>query len=211
MVHGKLPLCQCNKFVKKFKILKPPPSLIRYDSEGGIFLNRIQIEEAIEEHGEHLLKIAYFIVKNRATAEDIVQDVFVKLLGKTKYEERGQQRAYLTKLTANRSKDYLRSWRYRMIRLIGANEKTFSVQHRDEMQVLEEKYEIGHAILQLPLKYREPIIYYYYEEWPLIEIANHLHMPLNTVKTHLRKGRELLRQSLEKEKWEVLLDESLEG
>lgn len=199
------------KNVKKFVILKPPPSLIRYYSEGGIFLNRIQIEEAIEEHGEHLLKIAYFIVKNRATAEDIVQDVFVQLLGKTKYEERGQQRAYLTKLTANRSKDYLRSWRYRMTQLIGPSEKTSSAQQRDELQVLEEKYEIGHAILQLPLKYREPIIYYYYEQWPLIEIANHLHIPLNTVKTHLRKGRELLRQSLEKGKWEVLLDESMEG
>ena len=169
-------------------IFETPPLRIRYDSEGGIFLNRLQIEEAIAEHGEHLLKIAYFIVKNRATAEDIVQDVFVQLLGKTKYEERGQQRAYLTKLTANRSKDYLRSWRYRMTQLIGASEKTSSFKRSDELQVLEEKYEIGHAILQLPLKCREPIIYYYYEEWPIIEIANHLHIPLNTVKTHLRKG-----------------------
>ena len=149
-------------------------------------------------------------MKNRATAEDIVQDVFLQLLGKTKYEERGQQRAYLTKLTANRSKDYLRSWRYRMTQLVGTNEKS-AASHRDELQVLEEKYEIGHAILQLPLKYREPIIYYYYEQWPLIEIANHLHIPLNTVKTHLRKGRELLRQSLKNEKWEVLINESLEG
>ena len=179
--------------------------------KGGFFLNRLQIEEVIAEHGEHLLKIAYFIVKNRATAEDIVQDVFVQLLGKTKYEEPGQQRAYLTKLTANRSKDYLRSWRYRMTQLVGTKEKTSSFQQHDELQMLEEKYEIGQAILQLPLKYREPIIYYYYEQWPLIEIANHLHIPLNTVKTHLHKGRELLRKSLENEKWGVLLDESVEG
>ena len=172
-------------------ILKLSPSRIRYDSEGEIFLNRLQIEEAIAEQGEHLLKIAYFIVKNRATAEDILQDVFVQLFGKTKNEERGQQRAYLTKLTANRSKDYLRSWRYRMTQLVGANEKTSSVQQHDELQVLEEKYEFGQAILQLPLKYREPIIYYYYEQWPLIEIANYLHIPLNTVKTHLRRGRDL--------------------
>ena len=150
-------------------------------------------------------------MKNRATAEDIVQDVFVKLLGKTKYDERGQQRAYLTKLTANRSKDYLRSWRYRMIQLKGSSKKKPSLLHRDELQVVEEKFHIGQAILQLPLKYREPIIYYYYEQWPLIEIANHLHIPLNTVKTHLRKGRELLRKSLENDQWEVLLDEYLEG
>ena len=174
-------------------------------------MNQMQLQQAIEEHGEHMLKIAYFIVKNRATAEDIVQDVFVQLLGSTNYEERGIFRAYLTKITANRAKDHLRSWRYRMIQLVGDRESEASVRHRDELLVDDEKSELGGAILALPLKYREPIILYYYEEMPLIEIAGHLKLPINTVKTHLRKARQLLKRSLHKGDWEVLIDESMEA
>ena len=174
-------------------------------------MNQYQIQHAIEQHGEHLLKIAFFIVKNRATAEDIVQDVFVQQLHKSTYEERGNLRAYLTKLTANRAKDHLRSWRYRMIQLFGERESTSTVNYRDALQVVEEKSEIGEAILDLPLKYREPILLYYYEELPLVEIAAHLKLPVNTVKTHLRKGRQLLQASLEKGDWEVLSDESMEA
>ena len=174
-------------------------------------MNQLQLQQAIEEHGEHMLKIAYFIVKNRATAEDIVQDVFVQLLGQTNYEERGTLRAYLTKITANRAKDHLRSWRYRMVQLLGEREPNSSVTQRDELLIKDEKSELGEAILALPLKYREPIILYYYDEMPIIEIAGHLKLPINTVKTHLRKARQLLQRSLHKGDWEVLIDESMEA
>jgi DNA-directed RNA polymerase specialized sigma24 family protein len=36
-----------------------------------------EIEEIIAEHGDYLLRVAYLYVKNNATAEDIVQDVFI--------------------------------------------------------------------------------------------------------------------------------------
>lgn len=173
-------------------------------------MNQQQLEQCIEAYGEHLLKIAYFYVKNKATAEDIVQDVFLHFYTKNQYDERGQMRAYLTKLTANRCKDYLRSWSYK--KLIYLNKESNSgADSRDELIVLEEKYQIGAAILKLPLKLREPIILYYYEELSVKEIADHLHMPLNTVKTHLRKGRERLKAELQSEQWEVLLDESMEA
>lgn len=37
----------------------------------------LAIEEVIEEYGDYLLRIAYLYVKNEATAEDLVQDVFI--------------------------------------------------------------------------------------------------------------------------------------
>ncbi|MFP3813394.1 RNA polymerase sigma factor, partial [Bacillus sp. SIMBA_005] len=37
----------------------------------------MEIEQIIAEHGDYLLKVAYLYVKNEATAEDIVQDVFI--------------------------------------------------------------------------------------------------------------------------------------
>ena len=41
-----------------------------------------KIEEVIAEHGDYLLRVAYLYVKNRATAEDIVQDVFISFYQK---------------------------------------------------------------------------------------------------------------------------------
>ena len=67
------------------------------------------IEQIIDEHSAHLLRLAYFYTKNRHAAEDIVQDVLIKFC-EAPYEERGQLRAYLTRLTINKSKDYLKSW-----------------------------------------------------------------------------------------------------
>lgn len=154
----------------------------------------------MEQHTAHLLRLAYFYTKNRHAAEDIVQDVFIKMLD-THYEERGQLQAYLTRLTINKSKDYLKSWAYRKIQF----DTKWRLIRTDPDHVIqqEERSVIGAAILQLPLKYREPILLYYYEELSVLDIADVLGLSENTVKTRLRRAREQLKPKLTGE-WEVL-------
>lgn len=164
------------------------------------------LEKIIDEHAEHLLRLAYFYVKDRHAAEDIVQEVFIKFSLQA-YEERGHLRAYLSTLTINKSKDYLKSWHYKKIIV---QEKLFlgrAKVHRDELIEAEERSKIGAAILALSLQYREPILLYYYEEMKIAEIAIVLNIPENTVKTRLRRAREALKPFLKQEEWEVLMDE----
>ncbi|MGE7693675.1 sigma-70 family RNA polymerase sigma factor [Lysinibacillus sp. NPDC094177] len=161
------------------------------------------LEEIMDDHAEHLLRLAYFYVKNSHAAEDIVQEVFIKF-SQHDYEERGQLRAYLSRLTINKSKDYLRSWHYKKLIL---QEKIFPVKaniQRDALIEAEERSHIGAAILKLPLTYREPIILYYYEEMKIAEIAQVLGIVENTVKTRLRRAREALKSLLKQGEWEVL-------
>ncbi|WP_342535551.1 sigma-70 family RNA polymerase sigma factor [Lysinibacillus sp. FSL K6-1151] len=161
------------------------------------------LEEIIDEHAEHLLRLAYFYVKNRQTAEDIVQEVFIKF-SQRGYEERGQLRAYLSTLTINQSKDYLKSWHYRKLLF---QEKLFPLQghkQRDELVAAEERSQIGAAILKLSLAYREPVILYYFEEMRIRDIAQLLGIAENTVKTRLKRAREALKPHLKQEEWEVL-------
>jgi RNA polymerase sigma factor (sigma-70 family) len=161
------------------------------------------LEEIIDEHAEHLLRLAYFYVKNRQTAEDIVQEVFIKF-SQRDYEERGQLRAYLSTLTINQSKDYLKSWHYRKLLF---QEKLFPLQghkQRDELVAAEERSQIGAAILKLSLAYREPVILYYFEEMKIRDIAQLLGIAENTVKTRLKRAREALKPHLKQEEWEVL-------
>lgn len=76
------------------------------------------IEQIIEEHGDYLLKVAYLYVKNKATAEDIVQDVFIAFYQKQgQFRQEASLRTYLVKMTVNRSHDYLRSWKSKRLTL----------------------------------------------------------------------------------------------
>ncbi|WP_235801793.1 RNA polymerase sigma factor [Ureibacillus manganicus] len=57
------------------------------------------------------------------------------------------------------------------------------------------------------MKQREPIMYYYFEEMPIKEIARLLNITESTVKTRLTRGKELLKNKLVEVEWEVLLNE----
>ena len=64
---------------------------------------------------------------------------------------------------------------------------------------------IGEAVLSLPIKYREVIILYYYEELHTADIATLLQQPESTIRTRLRRAREKLRPELSRE-WEDLYE-----
>ena len=53
------------------------------------------------------------------------------------------------------------------------------------------------AIMMLPIKYREVVYLFYYEELPIKEIALLTEVGDNTVKTRLRRAKELLKERLE--------------
>lgn len=167
-----------------------------------------ELEEIMQQHTERLIRLAFYYVKDLQSAEDIVQDVFIKFYdNQQNYEERGELRAYLSRLVINKSKDYLRSWTYRKIQV---QQKIFAKQaimKRDMLVQQDEQTLVENAILALPLKQREVLIYFYFEEMPVIEIAELLSIPESTVKTRLRRGRELLKPKLQHIEWEVLLHE----
>ena len=114
-----------------------------------------QLEKTVDEYSTHLLRIAYFYTKNRHAAEDIVQDVFIKYM-QANYEERGQLKSYLSMLTINKSKDYLKSWAYKKLKF--ETKWLMKTTDKDHLIQQEERSKIGAAILTLPLKYREPLL-----------------------------------------------------
>ena len=166
-------------------------------------MNSAELEQVMDEHGEHLLKMAYFYLRDHELAKDIVQEVFISFYEKSNYQEQGKLRAYLTKLTVNRCKDHLRSWSFRNLKF---NKDWIETIHtgRDRLIVQEEKSAIAIAVLSLPVKYREIIVFYYYEELTMKETASFLNLSENTVKTRMIKARKLLKNELSADYWEVL-------
>lgn len=158
----------------------------------------------MEEHTDLLFRIAFYYVKDSYLAEDIVQDVFIKFYH-SNYEEKGELRAYLSRITANACKDYLKSWTYRKLQF---TEKIFQKEkflHKDRLVQKEELNLIDRAVLALPLKQREAIVYHFLESLSVKEISALLDVPETTVKSRIKSGKDLLKQKLVKEEWEVLL------
>ena len=162
----------------------------------------------MEQHTERLIRVAYYYTKELQTAEDLVQDVFIKFYHKqSALKDVNDFSAYLTRMTINRCKDYLKSWHVRKVQFQQKWIEQVQKEEFDRFVQQDEEQIIGEAIMRLPLKHREALVYYYFEEMTIPSIAQLLQIPQSTVKTRLVRGRELLKAELKGIEWEVLLHE----
>jgi len=145
------------------------------------------IQQAIKKYSQMLIRIAFTYVKNLADAEDILQDTFLAFLqANPQFESEEHEKAWLIRVTINKSKNYLkRGWFVNRIELT----EDLSYLPEEESGVLE-------AVMELDKKYRLPIHLFYYEGYSVEEIANILQTKSSTVKTHLSRGRQILKNKL---------------
>ncbi|MGN7477836.1 sigma-70 family RNA polymerase sigma factor [Solibacillus silvestris] len=163
-------------------------------------------QETMHAYSDYLLRIAYLYVKDWQVAEDIVQDTFLSYYVKfEQFEERASLKTYLVRIVINKCKDYLKNWTYRKQQLTNR----FFQAKKDPQKMLQqtERLDIAEAVLQLPIPLREVIIHYYYEELSVLEVAALLGISDNTVKTRMRRARQLLKETLSSDEWEVLSHE----
>ncbi|WP_413363593.1 sigma-70 family RNA polymerase sigma factor [Lysinibacillus sp. 3P01SB] len=155
------------------------------------------LEYLMDTYGDALTKLSYSYIKDIGKAQEIVQDVF--LLCYERFEELQQitsLKAWLYKVTINRSKDKLRSgWMKRVIlnNFIPAYTKAPNSTEQAFIRQ-EEHHDLLMLVLNLPIKYRETLLLFYYEDLSIAEISFMLQLNENTVKTRLKRARELLKQ-----------------
>lgn len=165
----------------------------------------MDIDDLIDTYSDYLFRIAYIYTKDRQVAEEVVQDVFLRFYQTQQYDGRASVKTYLTKMTINRSYDYLRSWKHKASCFVDSF-KTATTGADMAMIEQEERGQITAAILTLPVKYREVLLLYYYEELTLKSIAELCQLPLSTVKSRLQRARLRLKELLPQNDWEVLHD-----
>jgi RNA polymerase sigma-70 factor (ECF subfamily) len=159
------------------------------------------IDEIMNKYGQEILQLAYSYVNNRAIAEDLTQDIFVKCYKSLHtYSGKSKVKTWLWRIAINHCKDFLKSW-YNKNVVITEEEPTNNRTKKEmiEQAVIqkEEDDQLISAIMTLPIKYREVIYLFYYEELPIKEIAELTEVGDNTVKTRLRRAKELLKDRLE--------------
>lgn len=161
------------------------------------------IDQLMHEYSDGILHLVYTYVKNRATAEDLTQEIFIKCYEKyNQFNHQSTLKTWVYRIASNHCKDYLRSWHYRKITL---NDKILgyipskSKQVEEEIITRSEENSLTNAVMNLPLKYRELVFLHYYEELSLAEISKITTVNINTIKSRLKRSKELLKDKMIKE------------
>lgn len=161
----------------------------------------VLFDKIMTEYGQNILNLVYSYVKNKVATEDLTQEIFVKCYRSLHtFEHQSKIKTWLCKIAINHCKDYLKSWHFQRVQSFDPNDMPVTASKNDtENEVVrkDEQQEVVAALLQLPLKYREVIYLYYFEDLSLKEMEQLTKIKLNTIKTRMRKAKELLKNVLE--------------
>lgn len=149
----------------------------------------LSIDELLEQYGDMVYRVALQNMQNASDAEDIAQDVFVKIIQKKpSFDTVQHERAWILRVTMNTCKD---KWKYYKIRR--------TLELKDNQATVKEEKNSGilYEVMKLPLKYRNVIYLFYYEEMSVAQISEILQKKEATILTWLRRARKRLKIQLE--------------
>lgn len=159
------------------------------------------IDEIMNKYGQEILQLAFSYVKNKELAEDLTQEIFVKCYKSLHtYGGKAKFRTWLWRIASNHCKDYLKSW-YNKNVFTTDFQPIYDSIHSDSVEKTviqdEEEGQLATAVMELPVNYREVIYLHYFEEMSIKEISTVIQVNENTIKTRLKRAKELLKQRLE--------------
>ncbi len=153
-----------------------------------------------DNYSPALFGIICRMVKNTATAQELLQDVFVKVWkNMDNYDtSKGTLFTWLLNITRNACIDYLRSSRYKIEHRLNAEISDSNVVLTG-LDYNPDKSELRNMALKLNHKYRQIIDLVYFWGYTQEEVSKMLRIPLGTVKTRSRSGIKELREFYKKE------------
>ena len=157
------------------------------------FDRRAQFERLYEHYANDVLRVSYFYLGDRQQAEDVCQDVFVRLLTKGPEIQPGHEKAWLLKVALNRCRDLWRAaWVKRVV--LGAPFESFFAS--DDITEYTEKSELMETVHMLSPAFKEAVFLHYYQGYGIVEIAAMLGVPEGTISSRLSRARRKLESML---------------
>ena len=155
-----------------------------------------EFREIVEAHQSRVYSIAYRVLGDRGTAEEVAQDVFLELYRAFDAIASDEHlAAWLRRVTVHRATDALRR---RPRTLHGAAEfEDWMAETPKGDGPFPLASEIERLVLALPPAQRAVVLLRYQEDLRPGEIAETLAMPLATVKSHLQRALKLMRARAE--------------
>jgi RNA polymerase sigma-70 factor (ECF subfamily) len=158
-------------------------------------------EEVVREHSGRVYRLAFRLTGNSHDAEDLTQEVFVRVFRSLPTYSPGTFEGWLHRITTNLFLDMTR--RRQRIRFEGLGEETAAKLRGAEptpSQAFDERhldFDISAALADLPPEYRAAVVLCDIEGLTYEEIADVLGVKLGTVRSRIHRGRAQLRAALE--------------
>ena len=153
-----------------------------------------KMTEIYDKYSNAVYRMAFAYCKNKADAEDIMQEVFIsRFSADIVFEDETKEKSWLLKVTVNKCRDLFRSLRYKY------SLTSIPLEEADIIYETQEESDVYHAVMSLPNKYRTVIHLFYYEEYSIKEISAITGDKETAIQTQLYRARKKLKDILGKE------------
>ena len=158
---------------------------------------QITTEAAIDRYADMVYRLALSQMKNTTDADDLFQEVFVRLVSHIQDLESWEHvKAWLIRVTINCAKKHFEQYWNKNVDYMEEPERMADENGGYE---LPEEHPVRAAVLKLPPKYRLVIHLYYFEERTIAEIAQLTEQKETTVKSQMHRAREMLKELIGEE------------
>jgi len=165
--------------------------------------DQLAFAEIVSRHQAMVFSLACHFLRDRSLAEELAQEVFLNLhQNLSAIKSPAHLTFWLRKVTAHRCIDQTRRLKARP--QVSLEDVAEPVSAPDEEDMLMSEM-LRRVVETLPEKARMVVIMRYQEDLDPSEIARVLDMPVNTVKSHLRRSLALLREKLSRKLGEAIV------
>ena len=151
-------------------------------------MREIEVIRLYDMYSDSIFKLAYSYVGSMQDAEDIVQNIFLKLIQKDIHISIGKEKSYLLTMAVNACKDLMKSAGQKLA--VPFEEVTTDKAIMNTFT--EEESGLFEALKKLPEDYRVTIHLHYFEGYKVKEIARILKVSQSAVTMRLTRGRNML-------------------
>jgi RNA polymerase sigma-70 factor (ECF subfamily) len=161
-----------------------------------------ELERLMNSYGDDVLRIAYIYLKDKYLAEDVFQEVFIKIYKNfSKFGKKSSEKTWIMSITMNACRDILRNSWFKKVFMLNDTDSTSLVDsyvNIDDKVIDNIQYEkLLNEVMNLPNKYKEPILLYYYEELSTADISKILKVPEATIRNRLFRARKILKFNID--------------
>ncbi len=156
-------------------------------------------EDVARDHGRFLYTVAYRLTGNSDDAQDLVQEVLLKVRKGLETYRPGSLEGWLSRITTNTFLDETRRRRRRPVDLLPDDpDRVLPAGPAADVALAAEVLpdDLQHALARLPEEYRTAVVLCDVVGLSYSEIGEALDVPVGTVRSRIHRGRALLRKVL---------------
>lgn len=152
-------------------------------------------DDLVRKYYQDIFILCYQRTKNEDLAADLTQDTFLKLVASIyKYQFSGNFKNFLYTIAINNCNDYFRK---KEINTAAAELVDVSPLPLDQLIESDEKKDLLTQLEKLPDIQKEALTLYYFHDLKVREIAEIMNVPLATIKSRIKQGRDKLKEFYE--------------